>query len=81
MPRPGDRRPVIGVRLSEAGIEQLDKLGEDTDRGRSDVIRILLSEALKSAAVVRAARKRLMELTHAEPRRTPPRRLSGDDPQ
>jgi hypothetical protein len=45
--------------MSDAGIEALDKLAEETGTKRSDVVRALLAEALASAAVLRAVKKRL----------------------
>jgi hypothetical protein len=45
-PREGPRRPIVGVRISEAGITAIDALAETEQIGRSEMIRRLLSEAL-----------------------------------
>jgi hypothetical protein len=41
------RTAVLQVRITEAASEALDKLAEQEQRTRSDMARILLSEALK----------------------------------
>lgn len=46
MPRPGPRRPIVAVRLSEAGIQQVDALAEAEGVNRSEMIRLLLTEAV-----------------------------------
>jgi len=46
MPRPGPRRPIVAVRLSEQGIAAVDKLAETEGVNRSEMIRRLLSEAV-----------------------------------
>lgn len=61
MPRTGPRRPIVGVRMSDTGIEALDAIAAETATKRSDVIRALLAEALQAPAVVRAAKRRLRE--------------------
>lgn len=48
--------------MSEEGIEQIDALTVPEAVNRSEVIRILLSEALRHPAVLREARKRIAEL-------------------
>jgi metal-responsive CopG/Arc/MetJ family transcriptional regulator len=52
MPRPGPRRPLVAVRLSEQGIAEVDRLAQAQGVNRSEMIRRLLAEAL----AVRAAR-------------------------
>jgi predicted transcriptional regulator len=42
-----DRGAVLNVRITTAASEALDKLAEAEQRTRSDMARILLSEALK----------------------------------
>lgn len=39
-------RIIVNTRLSEDGVAQIDALAEREDRTRSDMIRILLKEAL-----------------------------------
>lgn len=56
------RRPArlsVSTRLSKAGVEVIDKIAEEAHVSRSDVTRALLAEALSSAPVLAAARKRL----------------------
>lgn len=46
-PRPGPRRQYVGVRLSPAGLEAVEKLAEtETEGNVSEMIRKLLSEAI-----------------------------------
>ena len=55
-PRSGPRRPIVGVRISEAGIAAIDQLAEAEGVGRSEMIRTLLSEALAARAKVKTRR-------------------------
>lgn len=50
-----DRRVQVAVRLTPAGLAAVDKLAEEDQRTRSDMIRILLAEAC-------AARERAKKL-------------------
>lgn len=45
MPRPGPRRPLVAIRLSEAGIEHIDKRAEEAQVSRSEMIRRMLAYA------------------------------------
>lgn len=45
-PRPGPRRPIVGIRISDAGIQAIDALAKAENVNRSEMIRRLLSEAL-----------------------------------
>lgn len=45
-----EARTQIAIRLSEAGLEQIDKIAAAEERTRSQVIRILLREALEARA-------------------------------
>jgi len=46
-PRPGPRRLYVGVRLSPAGLEAIEKLAAaETDGNLSEMIRKLLAEAV-----------------------------------
>ena len=46
-PRPGPRRPLIAIRLSESGLSYIDELAEEeADGNRSEMIRHLLAEAV-----------------------------------
>jgi hypothetical protein len=57
MPRPGPRRPLVGVRLNAEGLAYIDLLAEqETDGNRSEMVRILLGEAV-TARQKRAARR------------------------
>lgn len=45
------RRPiVVNARVTEEGAAQIDAIAEAEDRSRSDVVRILLKEALDARA-------------------------------
>jgi metal-responsive CopG/Arc/MetJ family transcriptional regulator len=46
MPRPGPRRPLVALRLSDQGIEWLDQRAEDEGVNRSEMIRIALAYAV-----------------------------------
>lgn len=46
MPRTGPRRPLVAIRLSEEGIAYIDQLAEQEGVNRSEMIRILLKEAI-----------------------------------
>lgn len=46
MPRSGPRRPLVAVRLSAEGIAYIDKLAKSEGVNRSEMIRILLAEAV-----------------------------------
>lgn len=43
MPRPGPRRKGIGIRISDAGIEAIDKRAEEDNVTRSEMARRLLA--------------------------------------
>jgi Ribbon-helix-helix protein, copG family len=45
VPRPGPRRPLIAVRLSDNGIQHIDYLAEARGVTRSEMIRIMLAFA------------------------------------
>jgi hypothetical protein len=45
MPRPGPRRPYVGVRLSVDGLIYIDRLAAAAGVTRSEMIRQLLDEA------------------------------------
>lgn len=53
-PRTSPRRPIVGVRISDAGITAIDKLAADEAVTRSEMIRRLLSEALTARQRKRA---------------------------
>lgn len=47
MPRPGPRRPLVGVRLSDEGRKYIEQLAAvETDGNLSEMIRKLLAEAV-----------------------------------
>jgi hypothetical protein len=47
MPRPGPRRPLVGVRLSDEGRAYIERMAErETDGNLSEMIRKLLGEAV-----------------------------------
>lgn len=46
MPRPGPRRTMVGVKLSEEGIAYIDELAAAEKVNRSEMIRRLLAEAV-----------------------------------
>jgi metal-responsive CopG/Arc/MetJ family transcriptional regulator len=46
MPRPGPRRPLVNVRLTEEGIAYIDQLAATEGVNRSEMIRTLLAEAV-----------------------------------
>jgi predicted transcriptional regulator len=54
-------RDVLSVRVSPAGLAQLDKLAADVETDRSTYARALLAEALTSPAVLRAADRRVRD--------------------
>lgn len=45
-PRPTPKRSQVVVRLSETGLEAIDEYAQAEQRTRSDMIRILLAEAI-----------------------------------
>ena len=45
MPRPGPRRPLVAIRLSEAGRDHIDKRAEEDEVNRSEMIRRMLAYA------------------------------------
>jgi hypothetical protein len=45
MPRPGPRRPLVALRLSDQGIKWLDQRAEDEQVNRSEVVRLALAYA------------------------------------
>jgi metal-responsive CopG/Arc/MetJ family transcriptional regulator len=50
MPRPGPRRPLVALRLSEGDLEVVDRIAEAEGVSRSEMIRRLLDEAIKARA-------------------------------
>lgn len=46
MPRPGPRRAIVGVRMKSEAIEYVDALAEVEGVNRSEMVRILLAEAI-----------------------------------
>jgi hypothetical protein len=54
-------RDQVTIRLGKAGLDAIDKLAADTSTNRSAALRALLTEALRSDAIVKAARSRLTE--------------------
>jgi hypothetical protein len=48
MPRPGPRRPLVAIRLSESDIAHIDQRAEEEAEGvRSEMIRRMLAYASK----------------------------------
>ena len=45
MPRPGPRRPLVAIRLSEQGIEHIDERAAEVEVNRSEMIRRMLAYA------------------------------------
>lgn len=45
MPRPGPRRPLIALRLSEQGIGAIDERAQERGLNRSEMIRVMLAYA------------------------------------
>jgi len=45
MPRPGPRRPLVAIRLSDEGIAHVDKLAEEQGVNRSEMIRRMVAFA------------------------------------
>jgi hypothetical protein len=45
MPRPGPRRPLVGVRLGDGDIDWLDALAAELDLNRSEALRLCLAYA------------------------------------
>ncbi len=47
MPRPGPRRPLVGIKISEEGRRHIQQLANvETDGNLSEMIRKLLAEAV-----------------------------------
>ncbi|HEX5997150.1 MAG TPA: ribbon-helix-helix protein, CopG family [Jiangellales bacterium] len=46
-PKPTPKRSQVVVRLADAGLEQIDRYAEQEQRTRSDMIRVLLGEAIE----------------------------------
>jgi predicted DNA-binding protein len=55
-------RQMVGVRLSDEGLERISLLMQETEANKATVIRVLLSEALLSQGVVNKARARLLAM-------------------
>jgi metal-responsive CopG/Arc/MetJ family transcriptional regulator len=53
MPRPGPRRPLVAIRMSDEGIAYVDQLAEEAGVNRSEMIRTLLKEAIAARAAKR----------------------------
>jgi hypothetical protein len=49
----------VTIRLGKSGLDAIDNLAAETETNRSAALRALLTEALRSDAVVRQARARL----------------------
>lgn len=45
MPRPGPRRPLVAIRLSQTGIDHIDQRAKDANVNRSEMIRRMLTYA------------------------------------
>ena len=45
MPRPGPRRPLVALRLSEQGIERIDQRAKAAGVSRSEMMRALMAYA------------------------------------
>ncbi|HEX5347831.1 MAG TPA: CopG family transcriptional regulator [Pseudonocardiaceae bacterium] len=45
MPRPGPRRPLVAIRLSDEGRDHIDKLAAERGANRSEMIRVMLAYA------------------------------------
>ena len=45
MPRPGPRRPLVAIKLSEQGIARIDDRAVKAGRNRSEQIRVMLAYA------------------------------------
>lgn len=45
MPRPGPRRPLVAIRLSDQGIAHVDQRAEAEGVNRSEMIRLMLAFA------------------------------------
>lgn len=45
MPRPGPRRPLIAIRISDEGREHIDKMAKEAGVNRSEMIRRMLAYA------------------------------------
>lgn len=45
MPRPGPRRPLVAIRLSEQGIARVDQKAEKAGRNRSEQLRVMIAYA------------------------------------
>lgn len=52
-------RKLLGIRVSEAGNTKINDIAGKTSSTRSEVGRVLLSEALRSPSVLKAAMARL----------------------
>lgn len=65
MPRPGPRRPLVAVRLSDEEIAAVDAIAEARGVTRSDVIRDAVRDAIqkerRDAARIARARERKTE--------------------
>jgi metal-responsive CopG/Arc/MetJ family transcriptional regulator len=45
MPRPGPRRPLVAIKLSQDGIDWIDQAAEEAEVNRSEMIRRMLAYA------------------------------------
>ncbi len=45
MPRPGPRRPLVALRLSEDGVKRIDARASEAGVNRSEMIRAMLAYA------------------------------------
>jgi predicted transcriptional regulator len=63
MPRPGPRRPLVAVRLSQADIDALDRIAAEEDVTRS----VLIRKAVVDMLVARAAGKSSQVVLDSKP--------------
>ena len=56
-PRPGPRRPQVAIRVSEAGIKEIDDLADQAGVTRSEMARRLLSAAVSDPTIRRKVTK------------------------
>lgn len=45
MPRPGPRRPLVAIRISDEGVAAIDEAATEAGRNRSEQIRVMLAYA------------------------------------
>lgn len=52
-------RQMVGVRLSEAGVQEIEKIAESVDVKKAVVLRVILGEAMRSPEVMKKVTTRL----------------------